>query len=511
MHWHRLGAVLVALLLLGSFGLSYATVGATMGDRKYEMRAVWITTNYGLDWPSRPATSMTDEERQQAELVRLLDQLQELGINTVFLQVRSRGRVIYPSEIEPMSGDFVPVGSGYKLSYDPLDFAIKECHKRGMVVHAWVAVTPMGNDKQVNNMPAWSYPQKHRSELARYRRSWYLDPAKPSSTELVCSVVRELLDRYALAGIHLDYIRYPDRAKQFPDADEYRQQGGGKSLDEWRRENINRMVRGIYKATKEEHPEVLLSASVIGTYDNVPGLRHSGWTALNEAWQDPVAWCRDSVIDFVVPMMYARGDRFYPFVKEWQKILNVPLVVGLAPYMVLEREGNWPKTEVMEQIHYLDSLPNIAGMALFRAEHAVSNGIGLVAPLKEHWAKEASLPLDRGVWMDWLDGQDLTIEGHHDGLHVTWHGSSRGQLFALYLSSDGTIPNGVGAPYLVTTKEEATIPWRALQPGQLIGIKVSEYNLSTHLEVLPFSGGVFYYREEAPLGTREGAEKEVSL
>ena len=104
-----------------------------------------------------------------------------------------------------MSGDFVPVSSSYQLSYDPLDFAIKECHKRGMVVHAWVAVTPMGNDKQVNSMPSWSFPKKHRNEMARYKRGWYLDPAKASSTELICSVVKELLDHYALAGICLLY------------------------------------------------------------------------------------------------------------------------------------------------------------------------------------------------------------------------------------------------------------------------------------------------------------------
>ena len=487
---------IVALLLVGFLWFSTSSLWASEVGRKYEMRAVWLTTNYGLDWPSRPATSVSGERQQQAELVRMLDQLHKLGINTVFLQVRSRGRVIYPSKIEPMSGDFVPVSSSYQLSYDPLDFAIKECHKRGMVVHAWVAVTPMGNDKQVNSMPSWSFPKKYRNEMARYKRGWYLDPAKASTAELLSSLIRELLDRYSLAGIHLDYIRYPDRAKQFPDADEYRKSGGGKSLDDWRRDNITQLVKALHKATKEGHPDVLLSASVIGTYDNVPGLKYSGWTALNEAWQDPVAWCRDSIIDFVVPMMYSRGDRFYPFVKEWQKLLNVPLVVGLAPYMVLEREGNWPKNEVMDQINYLDSLSNIAGVALFRAEHAISHGIGLSTPLREFWDKRAQLPLDRGVWMDWLDGQELQIEGRPNGLHVAWHGSSKGQLFALYLSHDGEVPNGVEAPFLVTTKEEATILWSVLKRGQLIGIKVSEYDLSTQLEVLPLTGGVYYYREE---------------
>lgn len=487
--------------LLLSFVLLSITTGyaiETPSAQKHQMRAVWLTTNYGLDWPSHPATSLSDEAVQKRELIRILDQLQKLGTNTIFLQVRSRGTLIYPSEIEPMSDDFVPLTSGYRLQYDPLRFAIEECHKRGMVVHAWLAVIPMGSDRQIKNMPAWSFPHKHRREMVRYKRSWYLDPSKPSTSHLLSRIVAELLERYPVAGIHLDYIRYPDRAKEFDDQAQYRKWGGGKTLDDWRRDNIARLVGDLYKATKKSQPHAQLSASVIGTYNNVPGLMYSGWTAYNEAWQDPAAWCRDSIIDFVVPMMYSRGERFYPFVKEWQKVLDVPLVVGIAPYMILEREGNWPKEEIIQQINYLDSLPDIAGVALFRAEHAISNQIGIRHHITQQWHQRSTLPLDRGVRMAWLDTQDLTIEGCVEGLRIQWHGSHPRRVYALYLSTDGEIPHGLSTPYSVTTAQEVTIPWHELPEGELIGIKVSEYDLVSQVETLPFSGGLYYYLSADP-------------
>ncbi|MDO5016947.1 MAG: family 10 glycosylhydrolase [Porphyromonas sp.] len=463
--------------------------------RKYQMKAVWLTTNYGLDWPHRPATDRAGEERQKRDLIHLLDQLQEIGTNTIFLQVRSKGRVIYPSKVEPLSGEFVPTTSSYKLTYDPLEFAINECHKRGMAVHAWLAVTPIGNDKQLRQMPAGSYPHRHRRELKRYKNYWYMDPANASTTTHMRKVVSEILERYPVAGIHLDYIRYPDRAKQFPDAKAYKAKGGKISIDDWRRDNITRLVGEIYREIKKHRADAMLSASVIGTYNNVPGLRESGWTAYNDVWQDPAAWCREGVIDFVVPMMYTKGDRFYPFVGEWLKVLNVPLVVGIAPYMVHEREGNWEVAEIKEQMDYLDRLPDVAGVALFRAEHSVSSGLGTKKPIMDRWKRSAALPINGGVRMDWMDEQSLEMQGTDAGLKVSWQGGQHPRLYALYLSIDGEVPNGTDAPFLTTTDKEVVIPWSQIKSDALIGIKVSEYDLVTQSETLPFAGGLYYNKK----------------
>ena len=105
---------------------------------KHEVRAVWVTTLSGLDWPTSRATNAQGREKQKEELCRLLDQLQACRINTVLLQTRVRGSVIYPSKIEPwdvcLTGQF-----DRDPGYDPLAFAIEETHKRGMELHAWVS------------------------------------------------------------------------------------------------------------------------------------------------------------------------------------------------------------------------------------------------------------------------------------------------------------------------------------------------------------------------------------
>ena len=96
-----------------------------------EIRAVWLTTIGGIDWPRTYATSPANIERQKQELVRMLDRLKEIRINTVLLQTRIRGTVIYPSALEPW--DYCMTGKpGQYPGYDPLRFAIDECHKRGM-------------------------------------------------------------------------------------------------------------------------------------------------------------------------------------------------------------------------------------------------------------------------------------------------------------------------------------------------------------------------------------------
>lgn len=481
--------MLVALVL----ALLVLPVRAENPCPKHEMKAVWLTTIYGLDWPQKPATCRGDEERQKRELIRMLDDLQAIGTNTIFLQVRGRGRLIYPSEVEPMSTEFVPANSGYKLSYDPLAFAIEECYKRGMTLHAWIVVTPIGNNKNIQEMPSWAFPKRHRSSVINYKGHWYMDPSHPATSRHMREIVKELLEKYDVAGVHLDYIRYPDRAKNFPDKRKFRA-NGKMTLDDWRRENINKIVAEIYKEVKRHSPLTMLSAAVLGTYDNVPGLRESGWTAYNEAWQDPVAWSKAGTIDFVVPMMYQRGDRFFPFVKEWQKVLTVPLVVGVGPYMVMRSEGNWPLQEVKNQLEYLDTIPNLAGMAMFRAEHALSNRLGTRQPIADQWLKSSALSIDRGLAKEWMEEQELFIEGVEEGLRISWKSEAPYQLFALYLSTDGEVPGGDEAPYLTTLKKEVIIPWNQLSEECLVGIKVGEYDLVTNRERQPVTGAVYYHR-----------------
>ena len=115
---------------------------------KYEMRAVWLTTNWGLDWPASPATNERGAKQQQSDMCAMLDRVASMGFNTVFFQVRLRGEVLYHSAIEPWSA-VVSGASGRSPGYDPLAFVVDECHRRGLECHAWLITIPAGSVSQV--------------------------------------------------------------------------------------------------------------------------------------------------------------------------------------------------------------------------------------------------------------------------------------------------------------------------------------------------------------------------
>ena len=107
---------------------------------KHEKRSAWLTTVWGLDWPKTkiPAgggTIYINQQKQQ--LIRLLDSMNVAGLNSVFFQVRSEADALYPSSYEPWSAHLVEQ-RGMNPGYNPLEFAIEECHKRGLELHAWL-------------------------------------------------------------------------------------------------------------------------------------------------------------------------------------------------------------------------------------------------------------------------------------------------------------------------------------------------------------------------------------
>ena len=115
---------------------------------KYEIRATWLTTLGGMDWPRTKAGSATGIQRQKKELCDILDRLKAANFNTVLLQTRLRGDMIYPSSIETFAESLTGY-TGRNPGYDPLAFAIEECHKRGMELHTWIVTIPAGNTRQV--------------------------------------------------------------------------------------------------------------------------------------------------------------------------------------------------------------------------------------------------------------------------------------------------------------------------------------------------------------------------
>ena len=199
-------AIIVASLLTALTGIHAFGNAPLPGMPKYEVRAVWLTTLGGLDWPNTQAKDEYSISKQKEELTSMLDALAAAGMNTVLMQTRVRGTVIYPSAIEPWDG-CVTGTPGRSPGYDPLAFAVEECHKRGLDIQAWVVVMPVG---KWNSYGCTSLRKRHPKLIVKKGDEGYMDPANPLTAGYIAGICREITTKYDVDGIHLDYIRYPE-------------------------------------------------------------------------------------------------------------------------------------------------------------------------------------------------------------------------------------------------------------------------------------------------------------
>ena len=338
---------------------------------KYEYRAVWLTVIENLDWPKTQALTPQDIENQKQELVLLLDTLHAMNVNTVLLQTRVRGDLIYPSAIEPFSHLFTGI-EGASPGYDPLAFAIDECHKRGMQLHAWLVTMPLGKDEHVRMVGKMSLPRRKPSLCCHYDGAWYMEPGNPATSDYIVAIAKEVVENYDVDGIHLDYIRYPDKNKGYPDAALYRKYGKGLSLASWRRSNITRIVKNVYACVKGIKPWVRVSCATLGKYNHLTRYSSLGWDAYNVGFQEAQQWARDGIVDMIFPMLYFNGNNFYPFVRDWQEnSFGRHIVPGIGAYRLLPEYGGWEPLELVRQLCTSRSA-GTAGTAMFRAEHMTS-------------------------------------------------------------------------------------------------------------------------------------------
>ena len=365
---------LLCLLLAAFFGSASAQYAFLTPDYdalgpRYEVRAAWLTTLSGLDWPRTRG-----EAAQKAELCRMLDALQQTGVNVVLLQTRVRGTVIYPSALEPW--DACLSGSAGKPAWDALAFAVDECHRRGMELHAWVVCFPIGKTRAVAALGKQSLPARRPELCRRAGDEWLMNPGVPATADYLAALCSEMVARYDIDGVHLDYIRYPERGIPFDDASTFRRYGRG-SLRAWRTANVTRCVERIYSAVKRLKPWVKLSCSPVGKYADLPRQSSMGWNARDAVFQEAQEWLRRGQMDWLLPMMYFDGQHFYPFAADWQAEASGRVVApGLGIYLLDKREKDWSLAQVTRQLSYLRRL-GCGGAAFFRTRFLLDNQKGL--------------------------------------------------------------------------------------------------------------------------------------
>ena len=359
--YHRL-PTLILFFILHLFSLTSLNAQPDILAPKWEVRAVWLTTAGGADWPKT-----YDVAAQKRSLVEIFETLQKKHFNTVFFQVRPRGNTFYKSQYEPWAAELTGT-LGRDPGWDPLEFAIEEAHKRGIEVHAWFNVAKVYN----NGQPPLSSPRhilrSHPEWAQNYEGEWWVDMGNPEVREYTENLVMELVRLYDLDGIHFDYIRYP--GQKFEDWNSFRLYSDGVERDEWRRNNITRFVREMYGRIISEKPMMKVGSAPLGIYKPIPGAQ-SGFSAYAELYQDSRLWLQEKILDYVAPQLYwdfgeqtnPNDPDFRALCIDWSKNnFGRHVYAGLGVY----RENI--QKEITEQI-YLTRTVACQGQSFFRYEN----------------------------------------------------------------------------------------------------------------------------------------------
>ena len=278
-----------------------------------EFRAAWVATVANIDWPSRPGLPTAV---QRAEMITLLDLAQAIGLNALVLQVRPAADAIYPSTLEPWS-EYLTGASGRAPdeAWDPLAEWVDGAHARGLELHAWF--NPYrARHPSAQTAPAATHVSNTDPAIVKAYGDWlWMDPGEPHAAQRMVDVVLDVLQRYDIDGVHIDdyFYPYPVKGPQgldlpFPDEpswQRYLASGGRLARDDWRRDNVDRLIERLYREIHATKPWVRFGVSPFGLPrpDRRPaGI--SGFSQYDTLYADVERWWQQGWMDYLAPQLY---------------------------------------------------------------------------------------------------------------------------------------------------------------------------------------------------------------
>lgn len=318
---------------------------------EHEFRGAWVTTVGATDWPKNQVIlekiSPKESKRamrkriarqidsQKTAIVEMFTALKNCGINAVMFHTVSNSDAMYPSKILPWCVHLTGKQGG-NPGYDPLAFAIETAHNLDLEIHAWLNPFRIGfkDVERAADHPCFLYPERVQTVETKRGASMYWNPAHPDVVDYLGDLCTELMTNYNLDGIHIDDYFYPDglRGGGVPDWDdakfyeEYVKGGGDMTLERWREENVNKVIRVMYDAVHKANPDAIFSVSPGGRLVNTQSL-----------YADPQYWIAEGTIDFLAPQLYWQHGHpiadFKQVLDSWKDIMkDIPCVPGLAAY-----------------------------------------------------------------------------------------------------------------------------------------------------------------------------------
>jgi uncharacterized lipoprotein YddW (UPF0748 family) len=374
-----------------------------------EFRGVWIATVDNIDWPIK---GMVNVDSQKTEYVRQLDMHQKNGMNAVIVQIRPAADAFYPSRFEPWSQWLTgKQGQAPLPFYDPLEFMIEEAHKRGMEFHAWCNPYRANFHIGYSSIAPDHVTRKHPDWFVTYGSAKYFDPANKQAQQFVTKVIRDIVQRYDIDAIHMDDYFYPYRipGKQFPDEATYRTSGSNLSKPDWRRSNVDTIIRMISTTIKQIKPYCKFGISPFSVWRNKNVDRdgsdtQSGVSNYDDLFANIVLWLQKGWIDYVAPQLYLEigHDKIaYEKILEWwsRHSYGRHIYIGHGIYRAYEKSKAWKNPdELPNQIKLLRQYSNVQGSIYFSSNSFNNNPNGWNDSLQNNYYRSPAL-IPRMEWL----------------------------------------------------------------------------------------------------------------
>ncbi|GAB1414883.1 hypothetical protein MASR2M117_02890 [Paludibacter sp.] len=380
--------------VLGVLLLTVLTLFISAQSVKREVRATWLSTVWRLDWPSTtvPAANGTNEASRETArtvqkngLISILNKLQAANFNTVFFQVRGMSDAFYNSAYEPWS-QYLSSERGADPGWDPLQFIIDEAHARGIEVHAWLNPYRYSTSSESHGNLPTDYANTNPEWILDYGSfTKILNPGIPEVRKRICDVTEDIITKYDVDGIVFDDYFYVSGTTDAMDQAQFEAYNPkGLSRGDWRRANVNQMVKDVYARINSIKPYVTFgispagvaasSAAVANSYGLPPAPAGSDWQ-YNSIYSDPLAWLKDGSIDYISPQIYwtiGSANDFSKLSPWWAKAANL-----FGRHFYSSNTSNFSNTELINQVNVNRNadLNGATGSVYFRTNDLVQSAL----------------------------------------------------------------------------------------------------------------------------------------
>lgn len=342
---------------------------ATVDELSSDIKGVWVSY-ITLDMQNTDCTEDVFTEKIQS----IINKTKENGFNTIIFQVRPFSDALYESQFYPWS-HILTGEQGTAPKFDPLEIMCDLCHKNEVSIHAWINPYRVKTSETPEKLSEYNPYYIDNSIGFEHDDNIYLDPSNEKAQKLIINGVKEIVENYDIDGIQFDDYFYPEGADDF-DNETYElykeNQNKPLSKDEWRKEYVNNLIEGVYKAIHNTKDEVIFGISPQGNLRN------------NEAlFADVKTWCKEKgYIDYICPQIYFSLDNpalsFEDSLEEWLNLemhKDLKLYIGLAGYKggSDEDEGTWlDNDDILKTQIQICEKKNLDGFMLYSYESFLS-------------------------------------------------------------------------------------------------------------------------------------------